>query len=463
MKFRIQLVAQHTDGGKSVSEITTLEREDLTSSSLGLSLTEAKTLLLQLQHEIASHQIDEFINEVRPCYCGKDHKFKGHHHISYRTLFGKLKLSSPRFYTCCDPDVLQKSFSPLARKITERTSPELLYLESKWASLMSYGMTSDLLNDVLPISSNSTTVHNHTQKIAQRLENQMQNEAIMYIQGCEREWADLPMPDMPLTVGIDGGYIRERDAKKRKSGMCEVIVGKSIPYDSKGKCFAYVSGDERPKRRLYDLLKSQGLQNNQSITFLSDGGENVRNLQLHLSPRAEHLLDWFHITMRITVIRQMMKGLQPHTDMWFTPDEMHSQMERVKWFLWHGNCYQALRILHMLREPLEIFFDQKSKYGKTWKKVHELIIYIENNRPFIPNYGERHRHGERISTGFIESAVNQVISKRFAKKQQMRWTRQGAHHLLQIRVKVINEDLQAAFRDWYPDFKVDSKEVANVA
>ncbi len=31
--------------------------------------------------------------------------------------------------------------------------------------------------------------------------------------------------------------------------------------------------DDKPKRRLYDLLQSQGLQFNQDITFLSDGGE----------------------------------------------------------------------------------------------------------------------------------------------------------------------------------------------
>jgi hypothetical protein len=48
--------------------------------------------------------------------------------------------------------------------------------------------------------------------------------------------------------------------------------------------------------------------------------------------------------------------------------------------------------------------------------------YINGNRPFIPNYGERYQYGERISTGLVESAVNQVIAKRFAKKQQMRWT-----------------------------------------
>ena len=29
----------------------------------------------------------------------------------------------------------------------------------------------------------------------------------------------------------------------------------------------------------------------------------------YLNPQAEHLLDWFHITMRITVLTQLAKGL----------------------------------------------------------------------------------------------------------------------------------------------------------
>ena len=43
----------------------------------------------------------------------------------------------------------------------------------------------------------------------------------------------------------------------------------------------------------------------------------------------------------------------------------------------------------------------------------------------------------------MESAVNQVVSKRFAKKQQMRWTLVGAHLLLQIRIQVLNGDWRA--------------------
>ena len=51
---------------------------------------------------------------------------------------------------------------------------------------------------------------------------------------------------------------------------------------------------------------------NQQLTFLSDGGDTVRDLQLYLSPEAEHLLDWFHVAMRLTVLQQTAKGLQAY-------------------------------------------------------------------------------------------------------------------------------------------------------
>ena len=51
--------------------------------------------------------------------------------------------------------------------------------------------------------------------------------------------------------------------------------------------------------------------------------------------------------------------------------------------------------------------------------------YLTNNRAFIPNYGKRYRKGKIISTGFTESAVSQVVSNRFVKRQQMRWAERG--------------------------------------
>ena len=57
----------------------------------------------------------------------------------------------------------------------------------------------------------------------------------------------------------------------------------------------------------------------------------------------------------------------------------------------------------------------------------------------------------------MESTINQVVSRRFVKKQQMQWTLRGAHLLLQTRTKVLNNDLDAVFRRWYPKFRLQSQ------
>ena len=72
------------------------------------------------------------------------------------------------------------------------------------------------------------------------------------------------------------------------------------------------------------------------------------------------------------------------------------------------------------------------------------------------DYGERYRNGERIATGFVESTVNQVISKRMVKKQQMRWIQKGAHLLLQVRTKVLDGDWRSTFERWYPELAVQA-------
>ena len=64
----------------------------------------------------------------------------------------------------------------------------------------------------------------------------------------------------------------------------------------------------------FDLLKSQGLQANQDVTFLTDGGEEIRVLAERVTPESEHVLDWFHITMRLTVLSQYARGVAHHDE-----------------------------------------------------------------------------------------------------------------------------------------------------
>src|SRR5260221_11503446 len=93
---------------------------------------------------------------------------------------------------------------------------------------------------------------------------------------------------------------------------------------------------------------------------------------------------------------------------------------------------------------------------KVAEGLTEFETYIGNNQEFIPNFGERRRQGETISTAFVESTINQEVSRRFVKKQQMQWTLRGAHLLLQTRTKVLNNELEGLFRRWYPQFRAQA-------
>jgi hypothetical protein len=62
-----------------------------------------------------------------------------------------------------------------------------------------------------------------------------------------------------------------------------------------------------------------------------------------------------------------------------------------------------------------------------------------------------------------ESAVNQIISTRFVKTQQMKWTERGAHLLLQVRTHVLNGDLRDLFCRWYPGMQTSEEPVQHAA
>ena len=315
MRVRIQVVVEpESDTVPVVHEVATLERDGLQPEGLGLTLAEAKELLRGVQQTLVAEQVAAFEAQHECCpACGRTRRRNGRHAIVYRTPFGKLRLGSSRFYACpCQGTAPRASVSPLAERLPERTAPELAYLESKFAALMSYGLTVELLAEILPLGEElaKTSVRRQVQRVAERAEGELGDEQFSFIEGCQRDWNQLPRPDPPLIVGLDGGYVHAQHPQSRTEGWFEVIAGKVLKDDGDPKCFAFVTNvDTKPKRRLFEVLQSQGLQMNQRVEFLTDGGDSVRELPFSLCPESEHWLDWFHITMRLTVMGQMTKGL----------------------------------------------------------------------------------------------------------------------------------------------------------
>jgi hypothetical protein len=150
MKIRIQVVIETAaDAPEIVEEVASVQRATLQPETLGLTLAEAKDILRGVQQILAPRQVAEYGEQQSLCPdCGQARPRKGKHKIVIRSLFGRLRVSSPRYYTCrCQPRAM-KSVSPLAELLPMRTTPELQYVETKAAALESYKRAVGWLEEV---------------------------------------------------------------------------------------------------------------------------------------------------------------------------------------------------------------------------------------------------------------------------------------------------------------------------
>jgi hypothetical protein len=124
---------------------------------------------------VITEQTAAYLVQQASCrQCHTPHHRKGPRPIVYRTLYGALRLPNDRLFHCpCQPHST-RTFSPLADLLPERTAPEGLCLEARFASLMSYMLTIKFLEEVLPLDGfNTTSVRNHLQAVTQRCEDEL--------------------------------------------------------------------------------------------------------------------------------------------------------------------------------------------------------------------------------------------------------------------------------------------------
>jgi hypothetical protein len=395
VKVTVQVVIETGDQAPAVvADVFSLERDALAPDTVGLRLDEAKDLLAAVQEVVVDEQVNAALAEQAACpRCDTPHRHKDVRAIVVRSLYGTLHLRSPRWWHCtCSPHD-SRTFSPLAALVPERTTPKLSYLQAKFAGLASYDVSAQLLGETLPLGRrlHATTLRRQAQAVAQRLENELGDERWSFIDTSPRDREALPRPDLPLVVGLDGGYVHSSEQRSRRDGWFEVIAGRATPAEGPARCFGFVQTyDTKPKRRLFDLLVSQGMQANQAVTFITDGGDDVRDLPLYLNPDSEHLLDWLHLTMRLTVLANMAKSLRagpPDEDGVPAPTDpataVAESLERLKWFCWHGNVVAALDTIGFIEIDAEII-DPSPEQARCIKTLREFDTYLRANAGFHP-------------------------------------------------------------------------------
>ena len=110
-------------------------------------------------------------------------------------------------------------------------------------------------------------------------------------------------------------------------------------------------------------------------------------------------------------------------------------LESAKWKLWHGNADDALTKLAVLR-------DNVSDEGHH-SKLTGLYDYLHRNQPYLVNYDARDQANKTYTSQVAESHIDTLINARHKRTKKMQWTRDGAHHVLQIRAMMASEEWES--------------------
>ena len=149
--------------------------------------------------------------------------------------------------------------------------------------------------------------------------------------------------------------------------------------------------------------------------------------------------------MRLQHLKQIANGLT--TD---DPSRMAAtaaivaEVERLHWRIWNGNATNAGKSIDRIRAVMHRFQGEPGSRKsiapsrKLWTALHALDGYLTGQSDWLVNYAERHRAGLRVGTAITEGTSNFLVNRRMNKSQQMRWSRNGADLLLQVRCAVYN-------------------------
>jgi hypothetical protein len=450
MRWRVVLELAGADGARQVHEVGAGERPPTghAAATLGLSLEQGKAILAALQRHLVTAQVDEHCRDRRRCdRCGASRPLKDLRPRRLASLFGVVAVRAPRFDPCRCGIACRRSITPVAEVMPDRCTPEYERAVAAMGAALPYRRALALLGEFFPLGDAPAveTTRQRTLRVGARLER-----------------AALAPPQPPpaaapeagsIALGIDAGHVRSVRSYQVRS--FEAFVAQVGGAEGKQVVFGGVPAEaDRQHQQLRGVLHRLGATPGTPVTILSDGAGGPRSLgEAACVGPTSHVLDWFHLAMRIHHVAQAAKGWPADT-----PGEreggarLADAVERIRWRLWHG---QVRRALDLVGETLTWLEGMGEATPVATSKVTALLrgleTYVSGQAELIIDYAEARRRGEPISTATTESTVQWLLHRRMGAGQQMRWSPRGAHRMLQVRTAVANGTLardHAAAERW---------------
>jgi hypothetical protein len=215
------------------------------------------------------------------------------------SLFGTVEVRAPRFAPCRCAVTCHRTLSPVAEIMPDTWTPEYERLVAKMGSLLPYRRARTLLSEFLPLDDvpAAETTRRRTTRVGARLERSAPTE---------------PQPPTTearsIALSIDGGHVRSVRSYQVRS--FEVFVAQVSNGDGRQVVFSSMPAEaDRQREQLRGVLRGLGATPATPVTILSDGADGPRSLgeAASLGP-THHVLDWFHLSMRIQHVAQTAKS-----------------------------------------------------------------------------------------------------------------------------------------------------------
>jgi hypothetical protein len=268
----------------------------------------------------------------------------------------------------------------------------------------------------------------------------------------------------PVVVALDGAHIRAVPGFQVRH--FEITVGRVETERQQARHFAVAPNVTTSRSRaIGNALRSRGWLPGREVTVLSDGDPAlVESVRSATGDRVTHILDWFHVSMRVRHVEQALAGLLVSDRGQKGPLRyVDLDVSRLRHLIWNGYRDEARRALRNIADMAANAIWLNAQRGKARierfiQLASELRTYLTLNEAALVDYGRRYRAGLRIATSGAESVVNSLVNARMNKRRQMRWSPQGAHRVLQGSGKILV--CQATRRPFASGFSRASKTAA---
>jgi hypothetical protein len=410
-------------------------------ANLGLTLSEGKQLLANVQREIVAAQVRGHVVTRPDCpRCDGVCHVKDYREHSLATLFGRVTMKLPRLRCARCGGILTGIDWPSHC----RSTPELDRLRAHLSALMPYRVAADLLEQLFPIDAGTDpeTLRRHTLRVGE------------VATDCAAIRPETSVP--AITVTLDSTFIRSCEDGERH---LEVRVGNVETKTGARQVFGAVAKtDTDIKVLIRRNLDAIGRTERTELTAFTDGCPGLRRILADAGVAETPILDWFHIGMRLEHLKQIAGALTTGNPSLVTAKAVIvAEVERLHWRIWNGKAKNARKSIVRIRAVMHCFRGEPDNRKaaapsrKLWIALHALDGYLIGQSAWLVNYAERHRAGLRVGTAITEGTANFMVNRRMNKSQQMRWSRRGADLLLQVRCAVYNGTLGFAFgQKFYP-------------